>query len=471
VVASSVVGMSNSSSAAPWSGRPLPSDQVGVCLAALDDVLAKAVDAPVWSLDDARLSRRLAEALAVRARVDELVARLVGHVDERDLAKVMGASSTKAHLVASYRVSGAAAAGLVSQARCLTDRSTTTRTAWATGKVSAEQAVLIGAAVDKLSPEVSDDVVEHAQADLVDHAQTLTFTQLQVVTNHLVEVVDPDAADAVLGEQLQAEEARALQQTTFRGRRGFDGVARFSGRMPNLAYDMLTTALDAIASPRRATNHTTVADGTGAPLSPTATGTPCPETDPGVLTYSQRLGRAFVELLEHLPADKLPGHGAGNATVVVTVDHHKLTTGVGEAVLTTGTPVSVGEVRRLACNAGVLPAVLGADSAILDLGRSRRLFDRYQRIALAIRDQGCVFPGCERPAAWTEAHHITPWADGGPTDINQGCLLCSFHHHLIHQRQWAIQMAPDGTPDIVPPARIDPDQAPIRHQRFKPRRE
>ncbi len=465
--------MSNSTPTSPWSGRPLPSDQVGACLTALDEDLDKAVDAPVWSLDDARLSQRLGQALAVRARVDELVARLVGHVDERDLGTKAGASSTKAHLVASYRVSGAAAAGLLSQARCMSDRTSTTRTAWATGKVSAEQAVLIGAAVDKLSPEISDQVVEHAQVDLVDHAQTLTFTQLQVVTNHLVEVVDPDAADAVLGEQLQAEEARALQQTTFRGRRGFDGVARFSGRMPNLAYDMLSTALDAIASPRRATHQSADGSGAGAPLSPTATGVgaPCPETDPALLTYGQRLGRAFVELLEHLPADKLPHHGAGNATVVVTVDHHKLTTGLGEATLTTGTPVSVGQVRRLACNAGVLPAVLGADSAILDMGRSRRLFDRYQRIALAISDQGCVFGGCERPAAWTEAHHIIAWADGGPTDTDQGCLLCSFHHHLIHQRQWAVQMAPDGTPEIVPPARIDPHQAPIRHQRFKPRRE
>ncbi len=178
-----------------------------------------------------------------------------------------------------------------------------------------------------------------------------------------------------------------------------------------------------------------------------------------------------MELLEHLPADKLPSHGTGNATVVVTVDHHKLLAGVGEATLTTGTPVSVGQARRLACNAGVLPAVLGADSAILDLGRARRLFDRYQRIALAVRDRGCVFAGCERPAAWTEAHHIIPWHDGGPTDVDQGCLLCSFHHHLVHHGQWSVVMAPDGTPEIVPPARIDPEQAPIRHQRFKPRRE
>ncbi|MEJ7690536.1 MAG: DUF222 domain-containing protein [Nocardioidaceae bacterium] len=452
----------------------MPSDQVGACLTALDECLAKAVDAPVWSLDDARLSRRLGQALAVRARVDELVARLVGHVDERDLGKVAGASSTKAHLVASYRVSGAAAAGLVSQARCLTDRTTTTRTAWATGKVSAEQAVLIGTAVDKLPPEISDEVVEHAQVDLVEHAQSLTFTQLQVVANHLIEVVDPEGADAVLAEQLEAEEARALQQTTFRGRRGFDGIARFSGKMPNLQFDMLTTALEAIASPRR--NQTAVADGsgTGAPLSPTAPGTdagaPSPETDPTLLTYSQRLGRAFVELLEHLPTDHLPSHGAANATIVVTIDHDKLTAGVGEATLTTGTTVSPRETRRLACNAGLLPLMLDGKSAILDLGLARRLFDRYQRIALAVRDQGCIFAGCERPAAWCEAHHITAWQDGGPTDLTNGCLLCNFHHHLIHQGQWAVQMAPDGTPDIIPPARNDPHRTPIRHQRFKPRR-
>ncbi|MBA2774420.1 MAG: hypothetical protein H0U36_10315 [Nocardioidaceae bacterium] len=107
--------MSNSRPIPSWSGRPLPADQVGACLTALDEDLDKAVDAPVWSLDDARLSMRLGEALAVRARMDELVARLVGEVDGRDLGRQCGASSTKAHLVASYRVSGAAAAGLLSR--------------------------------------------------------------------------------------------------------------------------------------------------------------------------------------------------------------------------------------------------------------------------------------------------------------------------------------------------------------------
>ncbi len=103
--------------------------------------------------------------------------------------------------------------------------------------------------------------------------------------------------------------------------------------------------------------------------------------------------------------------------------------------------------------------------------KSRQLTVRYRRIALAVRDRGCVFAVCERPAAWSEAHHIIAWHDGGPTDIDQGCLLCSFHHHLVHQGQWAVVMAPDGTPEIIPPARIDPERAPIRHRRFKPSRQ
>ncbi len=102
--------------------------------------------------------------------------------------------------------------------------------------------------------------------------------------------------------------------------------------------------------------------------------------------------------------------------------------------------------------------------------KSRHLTVRYRRVALAVRDRGCVFVGCERPAAWSEAHHIVAWHDGGPTDINQRCLLCSFHH-LIHHGQWSAVMAADGTPEIIPPARINPDRTPLRHQRFKPRRE
>ncbi len=462
--------MSISTAAAPPPpDEPLPSDAVGAVLVQLRGLLDTVADAPVWSLDDNRLQARLAQGLAVKAGVDELIARLVGQVDDRDLAKTTGSSSTRAHLMATHRVSAGAAASMLTQASATTGRTETTRTAWAAGTIWADQAVAIASATAKLGLDVTDPAVQTGQQDLIMHAQRLSHTELQIAANRLVERVDPDNADRILGEQLQAAETRAMQHTTFRGRRGLDGIARFSGTMPNLAYDMLATALEAIASPRRS-SHNRTGPATAADVAvirPGVLGTA--ETDPMQLTYGQRLGQAFCELLEHLPTDKLPHHGAGNATIVVTIDNAVLASGVGQATLTTGTTISASQTRRLACNAGLLPLVLDADSAILDLGRTKRCFDHHQRIALAIRDRGCIFPGCDRPPAWTEAHHITTWQDGGPTDLANGCLLCSFHHHLIHQGHWAVVMAADGIPDIIPPPHIDPHRQPLRHQRFNRR--
>ncbi|MDQ3484596.1 MAG: HNH endonuclease [Actinomycetota bacterium] len=454
--------------ASPGPGQPVPGDGFGRALAAVDTGLDQLADATVWSLDDARVEARLGQALHAKARLDESIARLVGQVDDRDLARQAGASSTRAHLIATHRLSAGAAAGLVSQARSMSDRTSLTRRAWAAGLVNAEQAVVIGAAIDKLSAHVSDDGAAAGQANLVAKAQTRTHTQLQILANHLVEVVDPDNADQILAEQLEAEEARALQQTTFRGRKGADGTARFSGKLPNLQYDMLKIALEAIASPRRNHHDSNGHDGDGAAIATAVTGPA--GTQQTQLPYGQRLGRAFCELIEHLPTDQLPQHGVTNATLVVTIDSDKLACGVREATLATGGSISAGEARRLACNAGLLPLMLDGESRILDLGRAKRCFDRYQRIALAVRDQGCVFPGCDRPPAWCEAHHPKAWKDAGPTDLSNGCLLCSFHHHLVHQGQWAVVMATDGVPDIVPPARVDPRQHPLRHERFKRRR-
>jgi len=91
-------------------------------------------------------------------------------------------------------------------------------------------------------------------------------------------------------------------------------------------------------------------------------------------------------------------------------------------------------VRRLACEATIVPTVLGAPSEVLDLGWDERWFTRAQRRALAIRDRGCTFPGCTMPPQWCEAHHVTHWADGGLTDLTNGALLCGRHHTVVHQR-------------------------------------
>ncbi len=272
-------------------------------------------------------------------------------------------------------------------------------------------------------------------------------------------MIDPDTVDQTLEQQLTAQERKALASAWFTGQYGSDGIARGRFALPNLMFGMLTKHLEAHTSPRRVATGTHTDKDAALPA----------ETTVADLPYGNRLGRALCELIEHLPVDGHPQHGVANATIVVTVDEKKLRAGAGEATLDTGSAISVGETRRLACNADILPIVMSGESKILDLGTSRRLFDRHQRLALATRDQGCVFPGCERPPAWTEAHHRLPWSQGGATDIDNGCLLCSFHHHLIHQGEWNLTLAPDGVTEVIPPTRIDPERRPIRHQRFKPR--
>ena len=179
------------------------------------------------------------------------------------------------------------------------------------------------------------------------------------------------------------------------------------------------------------------------------------------------MGQAFGELIEHLPVDELPQAGGVAATLTVTLDAHTLTTGVGAATLSTGTRVSAGQARRLACNAGIIPAVFDGESVCLDMGRSRRLHTRYQRIAIGITQQGCIWPGCDRPPAWTEIHHPTPWSAGGTTTL-EAAMVCPRHHHLAHQ-DWQIRIAADGIPEVIPPTRIDPTHTPRRHHRFPQR--
>ena len=104
--------------------------------------------------------------------------------------------------------------------------------------------------------------------------------------------------------------------------------------------------------------------------------------------------------------------------------------------------LSPGTVRRLACEATIIPAVLGGPSQILDLGRNQRFFTPAQRRALARRDHGCSYPGCTIPAQWCEAHHVTHWLLGGATDLANGALLCGRHHTVVHQRNLTASITP-----------------------------
>jgi hypothetical protein len=155
-------------------------------------------------------------------------------------------------------------------------------------------------------------------------------------------------------------------------------------------------------------------------------------------------GLAFCSLLEHADPAQLPQHGSTATTVMITMELDKLRAGLGSATLPDGTALSPGEVRRLACTAGLVPVVLGTGSEILDLGRQTRLFTPAQQRALRLRDQRCRAEGCTIAAAWTEAHHLNPWAAGGTTDLDNGVLFCAWHHHRAHDDTFRMSKLSNG---------------------------
>ncbi len=122
-------------------------------------------------------------------------------------------------------------------------------------------------------------------------------------------------------------------------------------------------------------------------------------------------------------------------------------------------PTGSGDLaRRLACHAGLLPAVLDGTSQILDWGTSKRFATPAQRRALALRDGGCTFRGCDRPPSWCEAHHLIPWEHDGPSDLNNFALVCDAHHDLLHHDGWTIHLDHNGLPVWDPPAEPPPDE-------------
>lgn len=190
-----------------------------------------------------------------------------------------------------------------------------------------------------------------------------------------------------------------------------------------------------------------------AALGPLAKPQPNPETgDPDLRSNGQRRAEALTELLRRAAAADAHKHGGpaeSDTCVHVGVNLEDLVrrAGAGEVFgsSATGTQLGIETLRRMCCDADLIPHVLGVDSETLDEGRVVRLFTRRQRRSLWRRDRQCTFPGCSRPAAWTRAHHVLHWCDGGRSDLDNAALLCQFHHSYVHsKRLWAeVRSTPD----------------------------
>ncbi len=166
----------------------------------------------------------------------------------------------------------------------------------------------------------------------------------------------------------------------------------------------------------------------------------------------RRRGEALIEALRRSVTATHPGTGepTGNpkAVVMLTLDFATLKAQYGAAtVLGTvadGVLLGCDTIRRLACDAAIIPVVLGGAGEILDQGREQRLFSKAQIRALWLRDRHCTFPGCQAPAAWCDAHHLIHWIDGGPTDLDNAALLCGRHHTIVHRDRLAGRLTDHG---------------------------
>lgn len=203
-----------------------------------------------------------------------------------------------------------------------------------------------------------------------------------------------------------------------------------------------------------------------AALDPLAAPRPADAERPDRRSPATRRADALVEVARRaLASGTVRGRDGQPAQVVVTVGLRTLTDALGSATTADGQLISPALARRLACDAQLIPAVLGAEGAVLDVGRAQRLFSGARRRALVLRDRGCSFPDCDRPPDWCVGHHILRWYHGGSTSLDGGVLLCGHHHSVIHRGHWIVRLADDGLPEFVPPPWIDPQRRPRRNPR------
>jgi len=170
--------------------------------------------------------------------------------------------------------------------------------------------------------------------------------------------------------------------------------------------------------------------------------------------HDRRFADAAVELARRsLDNALVPQRGRVRPHLQVTTTLETLLQhcGAPAAGLELSLPISAKAVERLACDCNVTRILLGADSAVIDVGRSKRVITPAQSKALKARDKGCRFPGCDRPATYTSGHHLVHWIRGGSTDLPNLVLLCYRHHWMVHEGSWQLVKTDDGKILAVPP--------------------
>ena len=396
--------------------------------AAIGVALKSVADVNPTFMETTDKSVTLLEFLENLAQMNEVFLRLLSSCD--DVAEADGHRDIAAWMAANAQVRRSDAAADLRLAKALDRGLSVLARALREGRVNLAQARVIAAAVEELPARVGKDVIEQAEVKLVELADEHDPTALAKLGRRILELVDPERFEAEEARALAEAEKRADEKQRLRIRALGDGTSRITAVVPDATAARLSTYLHAFTNPR-------LSDGSvrGSAIDQDHADTP---RFGERVSHPRRMAEAFGQLLEVLDPGRLPVHGGDATHVMVTIPFETLTRDLGVATIDNETPgdgydtITAAQARRLACTAKIIPAVLGKDSEVLDLGRAARLFTKAQRRALAVRDKTCRAEGCSIPGTWSEAHHLVPWSHGGDTDLENAALLCSKHHHRAH---------------------------------------
>jgi Domain of unknown function (DUF222) len=384
----------------------------------------------MWRGSDAEL---LAELGSLETRLHSTWAQMlsvVAEIDSRGMAGGLGYGTTVELVRAIARVSrGEARARVTAAAEVLPGRGVNgvpvepklpaTAVAVAEHAIGAADVAVIRSVLARVPAHLGEGKRAEVEAELARHARTLDAGQLAVLGKRILAYLDQDGP-----RPKDTPETR--RRLSFRDR---DGGFELTGWLDREAAEIVRSALSPLAAPRPAT-----------------------DVEVDLRDSAQRDADALVELARRaLNESDLPTEGGERPQVVVTVSLPVLQGQLGAASLALGGPISADVARRIACDAAIIPVVLGARGEPLDVGRASHTVPVAIRRAVIVRDGGCAFPGCSVPARWCDIHHVVHWADHGPTSIGNCVALCGRHHRLLHHSDWRIEMA-SGIPEFHPPS-------------------
>ncbi|MEV6627705.1 DUF222 domain-containing protein [Amycolatopsis sp. NPDC051106] len=441
-----------------------------------------------WKADAVALADRISALLTVVRSAEAEIGTLLAEIESRGVMELFGYRSVARLFEHLADVPKAAAETVVKRARALTPSRTldgtpipalapATGAAATEGWLSSPMIDTIVGVMTQIPPEHRDDAEQH----LLTFASEAGHKQVAALGARILAHLDPDGA-----EPDETEPAKPSRELSFRRKR--TGFWELNGRFDDETGARASALFDALAE-----RHS---------------------TDEGhdLRSPLERYGDAFSDAIDlAYNSPDLPMQAGERAHVMVAVSLADLKSSIGQAMLgdagtmpepaasqatqtgaasnaaagratlgTTPKPrlgrallgdlgtISAAEARIHACDCKIIPAVLGAKSEPLDLGRHHRLVSTSLRRALYLRDRGCAFPGCHRPPRHCQGHHIRHWADGGPTELGNLVLLCAHHHRLLHRSGWQVRIAADGLPEFLPPAFLDKRRKPRRNNLHQP---